>query len=333
MFRLPQNFIRRAEYAAVALAVLFIAVMAAVGLWFGFDEARSQLARLSPTLIAGMLVLSLGNYVLRALRWHCFQRRLGIEVPLGRTALYYFAGFAMTTTPGKVGEALRLWLLERCHGLRYERTAPLLIGDRIGDAVSNVLLCLIGLSAFGAYYATGTLFAAGAMLAVLVLLLRPEWALRMILGLHGVAGGRWPRLFGGIRTILRKTARLFDPRLFALATLLGTLGWFCECLAFHWLLVDMGTHLSLQQTIFIFAFSMLIGAASMLPGGLGGTEATMFALFTLVGVAPETAFAATVIIRLTTLWFAVLLGFLALPVALRLARVPASGRLEAQSTP
>jgi hypothetical protein len=29
----------------------------------------------------------------------------------------------------------------------------------------------------------------------------------------------------------------------------------------------------------------------------------------------------------------VLLGFLALPVALRLARLPASGRLEAQSTP
>jgi hypothetical protein len=54
----------------------------------------------------------------------------------------------------------------------------------------------------------------------------------------------------------------------------------------------------------------------MLPGGLGGTELTMIALLGLAGIDGGTAVAATAVIRITTLWFACILGFLALPFAL-----------------
>ena len=58
----------------------------------------------------------------------------------------------------------------------------------------------------------------------------------------------------------------------------------------------------------------------MMPGGLGGVEVVMTGLLIGVGVDPAVAIAATTIIRITTLWFSVGLGFLALPMALRLAR-------------
>jgi hypothetical protein len=125
-----------------------------------------------------LLGLSLTNYTIRAWRWHLYGRHLDIEVPAGRTGLYFIAGFAMTTTPGKLGEALRLWFLERCHGYRYDRTAPLLIGDRMGDAISTTFLCLAGLSLFGATYAGGTLVAAAALASGLLMLLRPRIPLR-----------------------------------------------------------------------------------------------------------------------------------------------------------
>ncbi len=59
---------------------------------------------------------------------------------------------------------------------------------------------------------------------------------------------------------------------------------------------------------------MLAGAISSLPGGLGGSEATMIALLSLCGVPLPIAISATVLIRLATLWFAVLLGVAALAV-------------------
>jgi uncharacterized protein (TIRG00374 family) len=62
---------------------------------------------------------------------------------------------------------------------------------------------------------------------------------------------------------------------------------------------------------------MLVGALSFLPGGLGGTEASMVALLMLNNVAQSQAVAATVLIRLATLWFAVALGVIALSMAER----------------
>jgi glycosyltransferase 2 family protein len=325
----PRSLMRRAEYGAVITAALFVMAMASAGIWFGLGEVWHRMLTLNPMALAGLLGLSLVNYLMRAWRWYVYSQHLNIQVSRRRTGLYYFAGFAMTTTPGKVGEALRLWFLERCHGYRYERTAPLLLGDRMGDAVAIVLLCLAGISAFGAAYVTGTLVAAGVLLVALLMLLRPHVPLRVVLLVYGMVG-RWPRLFGAARGVVRKTSRLLDPRIFVLTSAMGVVGWLCECFALHWLLIDLGADITLQQSIFVFAFAMLVGAVSMLPGGLGGTEATMFALLTLLNVPADTALAATMIIRLTTLWFAVGLGFIALPAAFRLARQPASERLAAE---
>ena len=220
----PRSLMRRAEYGAVITAVVFVMAMAGAGIWFGLEEVWHRMLTLSPMALAGLLGLSLVNYLMRAWRWYIYSQHLDIQVSRRRTGLYYFAGFAMTTTPGKVGEALRLWFLERCHGYRYERTAPLLLGDRMGDAVAIVLLCLAGISAFGAVYVTGTLVAAGVLLVALLMLLRPHVPLRVVLLVYGMVG-RWPRLFGAARGIVRKPSRLLDPRIFALTTAMGVFGW------------------------------------------------------------------------------------------------------------
>ena len=70
--------------------------------------------------------------------------------------------------------------------------------------------------------------------------------------------------------------------------------------------------ISLQTALFIYGFAMVVGALSFFPGGLGGMEATMVGLLILNNVAQPQAVAATVLIRLATLWFAVALGMFAL---------------------
>ena len=65
--------------------------------------------------------------------------------------------------------------------------------------------------------------------------------------------------------------------------------------------------------VFVYAIAMLAGALSFMPGGLGGAEAAMVALLVWGGASSPEAVAATVLIRLATLWFAVVLGVLFLP--------------------
>ena len=67
----------------------------------------------------------------------------------------------------------------------------------------------------------------------------------------------------------------------------------------------------LALAIFVMAFSTVVGAVSALPGGLGAAELSMTGMLVLLaGLDAAVASSATVLIRIGTLWFGVLLGLL-----------------------
>jgi uncharacterized membrane protein YbhN (UPF0104 family) len=68
----------------------------------------------------------------------------------------------------------------------------------------------------------------------------------------------------------------------------------------------------LGAAVFVLAFSTAVGGASTQPGGLGAAEATIAILLSLVlpGSQPAVISAATLLIRLATLWFGVALGLI-----------------------
>jgi uncharacterized protein (TIRG00374 family) len=82
----------------------------------------------------------------------------------------------------------------------------------------------------------------------------------------------------------------------------------------------MGVDLGIVAAGAIYAASSLTGGATMLPGGLGGTELAMVGLLIAAGVPLDAAVSATVATRITFLWLPVCLGFLILPLALRNVR-------------
>ena len=316
---LARPALRRVEFWAVGGMAAFVAALALLSFWAGAGTVLAPLARLSVPLVLLLLSLSLLNYALRAWRWQHFSTGLGLAVPWRRNLIYFFAGFAMTTTPGKSGEALRLWFMERCHGQPYERTAPLFVGDRLSDMAAITLYCLAGLGAFSGYE-EAALGAALLLLLVTLPFLHPGLlaAARRLLG--RAIGSRFPALHRRLDVAIGDTARLFTLRLFGFGLLLALAGWLAEIYEMKILLAAMGAPVSLQQASFIFTFAMIAGTLAMLPGGLGGTEAMMIALLSASQVEFGTAVAATAVIRVTTLWFATLLGFAALPFALRAAR-------------
>jgi uncharacterized protein (TIRG00374 family) len=67
------------------------------------------------------------------------------------------------------------------------------------------------------------------------------------------------------------------------------------------------------MVVFIFAVASIVGVASMLPGGIGPAEAGLAGQFiALAGLASGPAAALTIVIRLATLWFAIVLGIVGL---------------------
>lgn len=317
--QMGEGRLKRLEFTVVLAVVGFVAALAALALWRGVDEIVAHILAVPGWVIAALLGLSLFNYGLRAVRWHSFSLALGVTPPFGPNAAIFIGGFALTTTPGKAGEALRLWLLEKAYGYSYRRVTPLFVGDRLSDMLAILLLCVAGVGAFSDY-AGWTFAIAGGMALLMVPFLRPaslDWLMNR---LWGLSGRRAPRLFAKLRAALRGTARLFSPRLFGWGLALALVGWLAEAWSFQILLAVLGAEVTFAQAMFVFTFALIAGTLAMLPGGLGGTEAVMLALLTSLGIDFDRAIAATAIIRLTTLWFSTALGFAVLPWPLRLAR-------------
>lgn len=305
------------RWALGAVAAVYLAV--AVAVLSQVDADTLQLAASLPLwLILCLLGLSLVNYALRAARWLMLARALDLRVPHVANTLYYFSGYSLTATPGKAGEAIRLWLMKSGHGIPYSRSMPLMLADRALDIWAIMLLTLASFSGFEAYRWHGV-----ALLVLVVLvslpLLRPRMLEPVLLAAAGVAKRR-ARLLVLLRRVLRAMGKLSSWKTYGATMVPSVVGWWAEAFALYLILQHFGTEVSMANAVFVFSFSMIVGAISMLPGGLGSTEATMVILLTALGVDLDVALLSTAIIRATTFWFAVVIGLLLAPSAMTTSR-------------
>ena len=294
----------RAVFWSVALAALGYL---GLSLWAGWRDVVAAVVQVGPWVLAGLLALSLVNYLLRFLRWARYLALLDAPVPWRINLDAYFAGFALTTSPGKVGEMLRSVLLKP-HGVPPAASVAAFFAERVSDLLAILVLAAVGLWA----YAPARPIVGLALAAVVVALLLVQWT-ALIAAIDRWAQARpqkWARLVVKLCEVVLHFRRCFSLPAMGMGLALGVVAWFAEGLGFWWLLLALDHPLPLSTAVFIYAFAMLVGALSFLPGGLGGSEAAMVALLSLNGFPEASAVSATLICRLATLWFAVGLGAL-----------------------
>ncbi|RYG92927.1 flippase-like domain-containing protein [Loktanella sp. IMCC34160] len=313
----PQSPRRRWRDIALlgGLFALVIAGLAGLAAATGWEETLHQVSRLHLWQGAALLGLSLVNYLFRGARWHLFARRMGLPTGFWQDIRHFLGGFAMSVTPGRVGELIRMRWLRRETGWAVERTAPLVLMDRASDLAAMAVILALGLTlgTGGIAYATPVVVLA---LTAAFVATRPRLLSGMAEGVYRLTG-RFPRLMARVRRAARSLGVFSDPRTAIFALILGLTGWLAEGLAFHFLLVWMGSDIGFWMAVAIFTFSTLAGGLTGAPGGVGGAEAAMVALLSLQGVPLEVSIPATAIIRLTTLWFAIGIGLLVFPLAER----------------
>lgn len=301
-----------AESWLLPAAALALLVLAGLGLTRLEASARSQLieagARLVHWLPAlyGLLALT---YLGRYLRWRLLLGSCAVGYCSWPDALGWFRGFALTATPGKLGELARVQHLHQRLG--YPRL-PLL------HAFAAERLCDI----------------AAVMLWLAVLLPRSlPWG--------GLAGWAVPlALVGSLavallwRSLRRRGQQLRHhlPRgamlRACLPALLASLAfWGGEALLL-WILVQAlaPPGLNAATAIGIYLLSGTAGMASSLPGGLGVNEATTVLLLAQQGVPAAAALPIAVLRRLITPW-----SIVALAAAIGVLPLTASAQLRRDS--
>lgn len=258
-----------------------------------------------------LLALAFINYLLRYFRWEMYLHTLGIVLDRWVSFKIFMAGLTMTITPGKLGEALKAYLLKDQGQHPWSLGLSIVFAERLTDLAGLVLLVAFGLWALP----VGTEIVAAGMILCLALIAISinSTIFRFVVGIikkfPGMAGmsQKLLEMHESIRTLLKS-------RPLILAMLLSFVAWFAECWVLYFVLLPFSGEATWLQATFVYSLSTLAGALSILPGGLVATEASMAGLLVSFGLEGSQAAVVTVIVRACTLWFAVLLGmfFLAL---------------------
>jgi uncharacterized protein (TIRG00374 family) len=229
----------------------------------------------------------------------------------------------MTVTPGKVGEWLKSYLLREVHGTPVTKSAPILLAERLTDALGLLIIAGTGVIVFGhGTWPVVAVIAVGSVIGIGVSRHRPTAAALLRIA------GRLPlikRFVPHFEEFYETTYVLMQPSGVATMTVLSVGSWFFEVLAFYLTLIGLGVSAgpdTLFKSAFILPIATLAAAVLLTPGGLGVAETGITSLSQeLLDMDKGAATAGTLIVRLATLWFGVVLGLAMFAVlAQRLAR-------------
>ncbi|MCA3244239.1 MAG: flippase-like domain-containing protein [Alphaproteobacteria bacterium] len=257
--------------------------------------------------------------LIRFWRYHTAARALGLRVPFWRMMYYYTVGYALIPTPGKVGTAIRLWLLKVNHNLPYTRTAPLLAMDLVSDSIALCALGALGLAILEnpTLQSLGWLVGLALGVGLVATLVAPQLLMGLVGHLYVLGGRRKPRLFARLRQLIRHTSRVLGWRVLAVTSAQSFIGWAAVGLAIGHLLTALGTPMGMAEGSVTISLATMGGFLTMMPAGVGGAEAAMGFLLSSFGAPLATVVLAVAVIRLVVLWLTVLIGLALLPFALR----------------
>lgn len=298
---------RMPSHRTISISLVFVVLFYVTYiLYAGHDALFSAMASLQVTDWLIILGYSLSNYLFRFVRWQIYLAKFENKVPVLTSFAYYIAGFSLTTTPGKAGETIRSLYLHQ-HKVRFSASLAAFFTERFLDVVVVACLALLSLLQFIEYQSA--IISAIIILLLLVALFaygNTHYLIEKLLPyikFHFLS-----RLLNYLSLFLSHTKKLFGFSLLTSGLMLGTIAWILQGMAFVFLLQHFNIELSIWVAIGIYAASLLAGAISFIPGGVGTTEAAMAFLLITVGVDKQIALIIPVIARIASLWFAVTLG-------------------------
>ncbi|NBV54216.1 MAG: UPF0104 family protein [Proteobacteria bacterium] len=311
---------KKAERYGIALVALTVAITVAITLFTSHESMVATHATKLPWAAVGWLALAtIIESILRFFRYHVAAKALNLPVPLWRMAYYYSVGYALLPTPGKVGTAIRLWLLKQYHGLSYSRTFPLIAMDFLSDAIAMSALACAALIFLHhpALQLLGVTLASGLIALLIYCLAGPKIMRRILKFIYVTIGRRKPKLFARLLRLNHTSSQVLGWRIMGKTILLSFVGWGLVGWGVAHLVTAMGNPLTLAQGTAVITLGTMGGFLSMMPAGVGGAELAMAGLLKMFGTPLLAAVLATALIRLFVLWLTVVIGLILLPFALK----------------
>lgn len=291
-------------------------VIASVGLYgvflffSDFNIISEQISNFKYEFLPLILLLVSISWTPLLVRWQILLKKNDINIPIKKSFLLFLCGMSMSITPGHVGELIKSQLMKTIYNIPRTKTAPIIFVEKFYDLTGAIIASIIGIIILG--MDTNLILISVSILIVIIFLIyyRPifEFILKRVTKTKFFS--KYSENLSDSYEIVRNST---TPQISSISFGLSVLYWIIISVAVHFILLSFGIEsISVLKTISIYSSSVIIGAISFIPGGLGITEGSLIGLFSLEGIDISLALILSVMIRILTMWYSVSIGFICL---------------------
>ena len=295
---------------------LILVLVAAVGIYAiflftsDFNIITEKISNFKINYLPLILFLVTASWCPIIVKWHFLLKNCEIDIPLRKSIAVFFAGVAFEITPGQIGALIKSQLLKTSSNIPRTKTVPIIVAEKVYDLIGAILASIIGIIILGMNFYLIIIAILALAVIFFFMFYRPASEIFFKRITKTKFFSKYVDNMSEFHAIIQKSTNV---KAATVCILLGVTYWFIISTAAYYTLIAFDVNVLDYLTVLaIYTTSILLGAISFVPAGIGVTEGSIAGLFTLNGIDVSTALILSVMIRVLTLWFSVSVGFIAL---------------------
>lgn len=254
------------------------------------------------------LLVALGffsfGYFVRSFRWIAMLRFMGIRIPVLKNIIIYYTGYAFTLTPAKVGEGIRSKYLKDDFEVSIARSLPTVLAERYYDVIGVLVIIFVtaGLTDTRSFMT----YVGIILLIFFYFAVRKKIALKILSPLNKIK--RLQTVQHKLIETVEVIETLLKPKIFFQCSSFTIISWALEAVGASFVFKSFHLDFGILRGAFDYVTTSFAGGVTLLPGGVGGTEASLLGLLLLQGHAYNDVVGAVLMIRFFALWYTIMIG-------------------------
>ncbi|USH00271.1 flippase-like domain-containing protein [Thermococcus argininiproducens] len=300
--------------------------------WAGVEKTLALIMQANLRYFLLAVLMQAFATIAWTLRWRIFLKRADVSVRMRDILIATLIGvFANNLTPGARagGEPARMYVITKRSKSGYGQVFATIMADRILDVIPVLLFTLIAFKyalSLKIKLLLSVLSISTAVLLMIVLIsllisLNEKLAFKVLDKITNLIRRIFPEKFVGIEETLeekiKKSVLEFretflelskDPVVMGKTLFYSLALWGFMLLRAYFIFESIGYTLELHKILMVQMAGIALGMISILPGGLGITEAVNSALYLSLRIDKSLAVTATVLDRFISFWLPTIIG-------------------------
>ena len=294
----------------IFISILLITLFYIIFIFYSdFDKIKTNYQNFNILYFLPVLPILFFSMFCRSLVQRYLLKNMNIQISIKSSFLIFLGGYSMIMTPGGVGLIIKSYLIQKKYGHKISKSIPLVFAERFYDILAVEIIILSTLFLFFSITSVILSILLGIGIGIAILFIKVKkfnsFFLSIITKLKIIDDEQNSK-----ELFLETIQKLFKIKFFIKISIIITALTFFEgiiiFLSFQIFNIDIGYIESIQ----VYYTSMLLGALSLLPAGIGAIESLFVFLLSEKNISLDLATSTILFIRFITIWLLAGIGII-----------------------